>query len=208
MKPLVLQGHSRPIRDIKFTPKGDLVFTASSDRDVVMWKTENGEKLKTFPHKAAVNRIALSSDLKYMITGDLTGSLYIWDLNTSFNIIILEHEPLYGIKSIDFALNDYLIMILYATKGSKNSKSFINVYKFQDIINLANNNNSNANPAEINGNNFISSEKNINTNELKDMNMMQNANNTSNNNNDFFDTFKSKKNKNAANSKNQNSLGK
>lgn len=182
MKPLVLQGHSRPIRDIKFTMKGDYVFTASSDRDVVMWKTDTGEKLKTFSHKAAVNRISLSSDLKYMITGDLTGSLYIWDLNTSFNIIILEHDALYGIKSIDFALNDYLIMILYATKGSKNSKSFIYVYKFQDIINLANSNNTNEKDNEAN---FDDKEQN----------------------NDFFDSFKSKKNKEKTNKHNQNVQG-
>ncbi len=176
MKPLVLQGHSRPIRDIKFTLKGDYVFTASSDRDVIMWKTETGEKLKTFSHKAAVNRISLSSDMKYMITGDLTGSLYIWDLNTSFNIIILEHDAIYGIKSIDFALNDYLIMILYATKGSKNSKSFISVYKFQDIINLANTNNIPEKEGEI----IVEDHEQ---------------------NNDFFDSFKSKKNKNPQNSK-------
>jgi WD40 repeat protein len=182
MKPLVLQGHSRPIRDIKFTPKGDFVFTASSDRDVNMWKTDTGEKLKTFQHKAAVNRITLSSDLRYMITGDLTGSLYIWDLTTSFNIIILEHEPLYGIKSIDFALNDYLIMILYATKGSKNSKSFISVYKFQDIINLANTNKTPEKEGEI---------------------LMEDREQ----NNDFFDSsFKSKKNKNSQNSKNNANL--
>ena len=179
MKPLVLQGHSRPIRDIKFTAKGDFVFTASSDRDVNMWKTDTGEKLKTYAHKAAVNRISLSSDLKYMITGDLTGSLYIWDLNTSFNIIILEHDPLFGIKSIDFALNDYLIMILYATKGSKNSKSFICVYKFQDMINLANTNNT---PEKEREGEITSEDKEQN--------------------NDFFDSFKSKKNKNAQNGKN------
>jgi WD40 repeat protein len=199
MKPLVLQGHSRPIRDIKFTPKGDLVFTASSDRDVIMWKTDTGEKIKTFTHKAAVNRIALTSDLNYMITGDLTGSLYVWDLNTSFNIIILEHEPLYGIKSIDFALNDYLIMILYATKGSKNSKSFINVYKFQDIINLTNNN---LNSNNTDGQSKLSSENN------KDFSTSQPKEMINNNNNDFFDTFKSKKTKNASNCKNnQNSSG-
>lgn len=180
MKPLVLQGHSRPIRDIKFTSKGDYVFTASSDRDVNMWRTETGEKIKTYSHKAAVNRISLASDMKYMITGDLTGSLYIWDLNTSLNIIILEHDAIYGIKSIDFALNDYLIMILYATKGSKNSKSFISVYKFQDIINLANT----ANAPE--------------REELVAEDPEQN--------NDFFDSFKSKK-KNNANTAAQNNKG-
>lgn len=180
MKPLVLQGHSRPIKDIKFTVKGDFLFTASNDRNVIMWKTETGEKLKIFAHAAAVNRISLSCDLKYMITGDNTGSLYIWDLNTSNNIIKLEQDPTYCVKSIDFALNDYLIMILYASR-MKNSKSFICVYKFQDIINLANSTNLTDKEEELNLNNHEDKEQN----------------------NDFFDSFKSKKNKNPQN-KNKN----
>lgn len=136
MKPLVLQGHSRPIKDIKFSNKGDVIFTASNDRNVIMWKTDTGEKIKTYTHSAAVNRIALTCELKYLITGDNTGSLYIWETDSANLLIKLEQDPTYCIRSIDLTLNDYLIMILYASR-MKNSKSFICVYKLQDILNLA-----------------------------------------------------------------------
>lgn len=137
MKPLVLQGHSRPIKDIKFSQKGDIVFTASNDRNVIMWKTDTGEKINTYPHAAAVNKITLTCDMKHIITGDNTGSLYIWETNPPLLLIKLEQDPTYCIRSIDLTLNDYLIMILYASR-MKNSKSFICVYKFQDILNLVN----------------------------------------------------------------------
>ena len=138
MKPLVLQGHSRPIKNIKFSSKGDTIFTASNDRNVIMWKTETGEKINTYIHAAAVTIITLTCDMKYIITGDSTGCLYIWDSETGNNLIKLEQDPMYCIRSVDLTLNDYLIMILYASR-MKNSKSFICVYKLQDIINSSNN---------------------------------------------------------------------
>jgi WD40 repeat protein len=178
MKPLVLQGHSRPIKDIKFSVKGDIVFTASNDRNVIMWKTDTGEKVNTYTHSAAVNKITLSCDMKYMITGDNTGSLYIWETHTSTLLIKLEQDPTYCIRSIDLTLNDYLIMILYASR-MKNSKSFICVYKFQDIINLL----ITANEQEQKA-----------TEEIK----LNNTDSTdASGNDDFFDSFK-------ANSKKQN----
>ena len=178
MKPLVLQGHTRPIKDIKFSEKGDIVFTASNDRNVIVWKTDTGEKINTYTHSAAVNKITLTCDMQYMITGDNTGSLYIWETSSARLLIKLEQDPTYCIRSIDLTLNDYLIMILYASR-MKNSKSFICVYKFQDILNLVITAKEQEKKAaeEIKGNNI----------ELTDISC----------NDDFFDSFK-------ANSKKQN----
>jgi len=185
MKPLVLQGHSRPIKDIKFTPKGDVVFTASNDRNVIMWKTDTGEKINTFIHSAAVNKITLTCDMKYMITGDNTGSIYIWEINSCLLLVKLEQDPTFCIKSIDLTLNDYLIMILYASRMKK-SKSFICVYKFQDIINLATTN-------------LLAQAQNNVAFEDSAGNMNTSVNNTEiTSNDDFFDSFK-------ANSKKQQS---
>ena len=135
MKPLVLQGHSRPIKDIKFSTKGDIIFTASNDRNVIMWNTDTGDKLNTFPHAAAVNIITLTCDMKYLISGDNTGCLYIWDITQTICLIKLQQDPMYCIRSIDLTINDYLIMILYASR-IKNSKSFVYVYKLQDILSI------------------------------------------------------------------------
>lgn len=180
MKPLVLQGHSRPIKDIKFSEKGDIVFTASNDRNVIMWKTDTGEKINTYMHSAAVNKITLTCDMKYMITGDNTGSLYIWETNSCALLIKLEQDPTYCIRSIDLTLNDYLIMILYASR-MKNSKSFICVYKFQDILNLV--------FAEIEQEKKASEEIKVNNTDSTDVS----------GNDDFFDSFKANSKKQSLN---------
>ena len=39
-----LQGHERPIRQLKFSPDGKYIFSASSDRKVIKWDYKNSSK--------------------------------------------------------------------------------------------------------------------------------------------------------------------
>ena len=78
MKPINLQGHSRPIKKVKFNETGDLLFTASSDRTIVSWSIPTGEKQKTYNHSAAINTFCVTN--KHLISGDNTGTIYIWDI--------------------------------------------------------------------------------------------------------------------------------
>ena len=132
-KQLILQGHSRPIKDIHFTQSGDFILTGSNDRNVIMWNAVTGEKHKTFAHSAAVNIILLTKDDSLMVTGDNTGSVYIWDTTGGVLLKQIEQDPTLCVRSIHLSHDDSLLMILYAGR-MKGAKSFINVYKLQDIM--------------------------------------------------------------------------
>jgi WD40 repeat protein len=132
-KQLILQGHSRPIKDIHYTQSGDSIFTGSNDRNVIMWNAATGEKQKTYPHSAAVNIIQLTKDNSLMVTGDNTGSVYIWDTTGGVLLKQIEQDPTLCVRSIHLSQDDALLMILYAGR-MKGAKSFINVYKMQDIM--------------------------------------------------------------------------
>lgn len=132
-KQIILQGHSRPIKDIHFTQSGDSIFTGSNDRNVIMWNASTGEKQKTYPHSAAVNIIQLTKDNSLMVTGDNTGSVYIWDTTGGVLLKQIEQDPTLCVRSIHLSEDDALLMILYAGR-MKGAKSFINVYKMQDIM--------------------------------------------------------------------------
>ena len=45
MKPIILSGHSRPIKDLKFSANSERLFSASNDRNVILWAAETGQKL-------------------------------------------------------------------------------------------------------------------------------------------------------------------
>jgi WD40 repeat protein len=130
-KQQIIQGHSRPIKDIKFSQNGEMIYTASVDRNVISWNVLSGEKAKTYPHSAAVNIIQLTKD--YMITGDNTGCVYIWDTQGGVLLKQIEQDPTLCVRSISLSTDDSLLLILYAGR-MKGAKSFINVYRLQDIL--------------------------------------------------------------------------
>jgi len=132
MKPVNLQGHSRPIKKVKFNENGQLLYTASSDRTIISWSIPKGEKVKTYTHSAAINTFCITN--KYLISGDNTGTIYIWDIPTEKILKKLEHDPTFSVRSLDFLQSDQSqIMIVYAGRG-KSSKSFISIYNINDIL--------------------------------------------------------------------------
>ena len=48
MRPLLLQGHERPLTQIKYNRDGDLLFSCSKDKTICVWYADNGERLGTF----------------------------------------------------------------------------------------------------------------------------------------------------------------
>jgi translation initiation factor 3 subunit I len=141
MKPIILQGHTRPIRDIKFNKDGDFLFTGSNDRNVTLWAAETGERIGNYYHSAAVNNMAITSDSKILITGDNTGGCYFWDVNTGKVLKKIEMDATFSIRSVDLSYGDQNIMFTYGGR-TREAKSFIDIYKLSDILSATTTNNS------------------------------------------------------------------
>ena len=133
MKPIILQGHSRPIKDIKFNTDGDIIFTASTDRLINLWSSETGERIGKFNHSAAINNITLTQDSKILISGDNTGISYFWEINTGKLLKKIETEPYYSVRSLDLSCGDKMLSISFGGRN-KDSESYINVYSLDDIL--------------------------------------------------------------------------
>ena len=142
MKPIVLQGHSRPIKDIKFNKEGDLLFTGSVDRLLNVWTSETGERIGTFVQKAAVSNFCITEDSKYLVSGDTTGNIYIWDIYAGQKIKEFEGDPTVAIRNIDLSYGDEKVS--FVTSGrQKDSKSYIETYNFRDLLTMSEKNNLN-----------------------------------------------------------------
>ena len=125
-KTQILQGHSRPIKDLKFSKDGKYIFSASSDRLVLKWDSRTNEKIITYVHQASVNVICISQDNKWMFTGDSTGCIYIWNLNTNELFKKVEFDAILNIRSIDISTDDLYIIVTLGSRA-KNSKSFVKI---------------------------------------------------------------------------------
>ncbi|KAL6768728.1 EIF3I [Auxenochlorella protothecoides x Auxenochlorella symbiontica] len=83
MRPFILQGHSRPLNQVKYNREGDLLVTCGKDKTVNLWWTEDGQRAGTFNgHTGAVWTSDISYDSTRLITGGADSAVILWDMNT------------------------------------------------------------------------------------------------------------------------------
>lgn len=133
MRPLILRGHRMPITDLKFNKDNDLLFSASKDRYITLWSSEYGERIGTYVHDAAVNSIDVSNDSNYLISGDSTGNLYLWETSTGKLINKFPRKQISSLHSVNFdTTNDY-ISVAFGGRGAEDN-GYIEIYKFKDLL--------------------------------------------------------------------------
>ena len=128
-----LQGHTRPIKHLKFSRDGKYVFSASSDRTVIKWDYINNKKSFIYNHQASVNVICISNSNKYMFSGDSTGCIYVWDINTNELKKKISFDVLYNIPSLNISSDEFYIIVTLAERTA-NGTSHVGIYLIDDII--------------------------------------------------------------------------
>ncbi|KAK0154014.1 U3 small nucleolar RNA-interacting protein 2 [Merluccius polli] len=90
----LLRGHKLPVTCLAISPDEKYIFSASKDCSIIKWDVETGKKLHTIAggrkgtearhvgHTTQVLCMAISSDGKYLATGDMNRSIIIWEPET------------------------------------------------------------------------------------------------------------------------------
>uniref|UniRef100_A0A672IC63 U3 small nucleolar RNA-interacting protein 2 n=1 Tax=Salarias fasciatus TaxID=181472 RepID=A0A672IC63_SALFA len=90
----VLRGHKLPITCLVISPDDKCIFSAAKDCSIIKWDVESGKKLHTVHggrkgtedrhvgHTAHILCMAISSDGKYLATGDMNKLIMIWEAET------------------------------------------------------------------------------------------------------------------------------
>lgn len=90
MKPLLLNGHSRALTQIRYNTEGDLLFSVSKDNTPSVWFSHNGERLGTFDgHAGTVWAIDVSYRSDLCLTGSADCTTAIWDVATGVRKVSL-----------------------------------------------------------------------------------------------------------------------
>ncbi|XP_028432102.1 U3 small nucleolar RNA-interacting protein 2 isoform X1 [Perca flavescens] len=90
----VLRGHKLPITCLVISSDDKFIFSAAKDCSIIKWDVETGKKLHTMPggrkgtedrhvgHTAHILCMAISSDGKFLATGDVNKLIMIWEAET------------------------------------------------------------------------------------------------------------------------------
>ncbi|KAL6464340.1 hypothetical protein MHYP_G00266570 [Metynnis hypsauchen] len=90
----LLRGHKLSVTCLVITPDEKYIFSASKDSSIIKWEVESGEKVQKIAggrkgtedlhvgHTAHILCMAISSDGKYLATGDMNKLIMIWEADT------------------------------------------------------------------------------------------------------------------------------
>ncbi|KAJ8951468.1 hypothetical protein NQ318_000162 [Aromia moschata] len=83
-KPLArLTGHQQLVNDVKFSPDGRILASASFDKSIKLWESKTGKFICTLRgHVQAVYMVAFSADSRLMVSGSADSTLKLWNLKT------------------------------------------------------------------------------------------------------------------------------
>jgi len=129
MRPLILHGHERAITQIKYNRDGDLIFSASKDKQPNVWFAVNGERLGTLDgHEGAVWSIDPNWETTKLVSGAGDNTLRIWDIETGKQISRLDTPT--AVRSVNFSYSGN--EILYITDAQMRRSPEINVIDVRD----------------------------------------------------------------------------
>lgn len=81
-----MDGHSNAIDTMIFAHNSQFLISGGRDRNIVLWSLE-GEEIQRFEgHDDWVLSLAINPADDLLASGDRTGTTYLWDLNTGFQI--------------------------------------------------------------------------------------------------------------------------
>lgn len=83
-KPIArLTGHQQLVNDVKFSPDGRLLASASFDKSIKLWEARTGKFICTLRgHVQSVYMISFSADSRLMVSGSADSTLKLWNMIT------------------------------------------------------------------------------------------------------------------------------
>ncbi|KAF7723110.1 translation initiation factor eIF3 subunit [Apophysomyces ossiformis] len=109
MRPILLQGHTRSLTQIKYNREGDLLFSVSKDKVANVWYSHNGERLGTYNgHLGSVWTVDVNSTSTLAVTGSADNTAKLWEVRTGRCLKTWEFKT--AVKRVEFSEDDTMVL--------------------------------------------------------------------------------------------------
>ena len=103
-----LEGHSRFVHSVVFSPDGSRVASGSGDHTVRVWDLQTGQCLHTLEgHFSPVHNMAFSPDGSRVVSGSMDRTIRVWDVQTGQCQYTLEGH------------SDSIMIVVFSPDGSR-----------------------------------------------------------------------------------------
>lgn len=88
---IVLQGHSKGVNSLSYSPDGDTLVSGSDDKTVIIWDPEGeAAKHRLMGHRDRVLSVSFSNLNSHVCSGSKDNTIIVWDCHSGDNLFTLE----------------------------------------------------------------------------------------------------------------------
>ncbi len=100
-----LKGHTAPVNQIAYSPKGKYLASCSDDKTIRVWDTSSGELRERFTDKSEVKSVHWSHDGKFLASASNGKLVKIWRLDSSRTPVAVINTMQSSLTDIKWAHN-------------------------------------------------------------------------------------------------------
>jgi len=106
----VLKSHRGPISGLTYSPDGQWLASADTNREILVWDTKSNQiKVQGWVfHSAKVNSLAWTPDSLHLASAGLDGYIYVWDVQKTDKRVQIKDAHRGGVNSVVW-LDDHTV---------------------------------------------------------------------------------------------------